>query len=152
MMRQLAELFVERAASDLPQRSLRLLVVDACAEEHQAPQLLERLEAISPVRSHLAKSSALDALPEVAHFDLAWLLADAEEGSAYPELLRADLAERLAVPVELVTVSSRGAPACESALAAADLGRCSIWRRRRALAEGALRAAALLDSQRVVAA
>jgi hypothetical protein len=149
MIDSLVELFVERVPvvrAQGPVAPLRLLVVDACTAPHHAPSLLGRVESIAPVKSHLVGSAELDRLPEVAHFDLVWLLADADDDLAYPQLLRGDLADRLGLETSLVTVPSSGVSDERSQLAAAHFGRCPAWRRRKGLAEGAQRVATMLDA------
>jgi hypothetical protein len=149
MIASLTGLFLDR---DIPAAapagltgSVRLLVVDACAERRRVRELFARLERRAPVSVALARLECLERVPNTARFDRVWVMLDAGSDRAYCAVVEAELAVRFSgARLELVAVGPVDALERDFALTQEQVGGAPPWRRGRELASGAAAAAGFL--------
>lgn len=133
MIASIAELFVERvdaSAGWALTAARRLLVVDATGHAKRVGQVFAALELISATSCSVVALEDVDSLPDVAQFEVVWLLVGEEFDSDYGSLVVVELARRFTRSrVERLRVSQ--------ALATGTLQGSLPWRRRSAVESSA---------------
>lgn len=150
MIEAIADLFVERVPPATGPRRIgpaaRLLVVDATARGERVRDLLAALERSAPVSASVIELGELDALPEIARFDLVWLFVEGGADLAYCSLVRHELKRRFPA-AQVAQVGFAASEGCDFALDAVVLSG-PPWRRRKAVAKAAAALAGRLASGR----